>query len=86
VGEVCDPGQRRGPSGVDPVQQVSAGALSEHLGEVAYEFMGLLQLRAGGEHCLELPILVLGEGVGMAGDPADDGADRRRRGGRGGRI
>ena len=86
AGEAGDPGQLRVAGGADPVRQVSTRALGEYPREVADEFVSLLQLWAGVEHRLELLAFVLGERVGVTGDPAGDGADGRRRGSRRGCI
>jgi len=82
-GEGAQAGQFVGPDGSDPGWQVLAAEPGEHLAEGPDVVGSRPQLRAPLEDRLQLQVLVVGEAVGMAGEPAGHLPDGRRRWGDG---
>jgi hypothetical protein len=82
-GERGDAGQAGVAGGGHPLREVLAGQLGDHDGEAANLVAGGLQFGAAVEDGLEQGLLVLGQGVGVAGEPVRDVADGRRAGGSG---
>ena len=87
LGERRDAGQLSGPGVADPLREVLAGELGEHGGERADVAAGGLEFGAAFQQRLEPGLLVFGQGIRMAGEPAGDLPDtrwwrkERRRGG-----
>jgi hypothetical protein len=67
-----------GPDVTDPLREVVAGELGEHGGEGAHVAAGGPEFGAAFQQGLELGLLVFGQGVRMAGEPAGDFPDTRR--------
>ncbi len=72
-------GQSGGPGAADPLREVLAGELGEHRGEGADMGGGGLEFGAAFQQGLELGLLVFGQGIRMAGEPAGDFPDARWR-------
>jgi hypothetical protein len=77
-GEGREAWQAGGAGVADPLREVLAGELGEHGGEGADLLSGGLEFGAVFQHGLEPGLVVFGEGVGVAGEPAGDVADGGR--------
>jgi hypothetical protein len=77
-GEGRQGGQFGGPSVADPLREILAGELGEHRGEGAEMPGGGVEFGAAPQRDLELGLLIFGQEVRMAGEPAGNLPDSRR--------